>query len=506
MPSYEGKTEAPDFPDGLDWLNTDRPLALAELRGKVVLLHFWTPSSVNCVHVLSDLKRLQRKYPAELVVVGVHSPRFAAEQDTANLRQAVLRHEIEHPVVNDHDLRLGSSYAVRAWPTLFVLDPRGKVLGYDSGNGAYDVFDGVIAGVIETFSAHGLLDSTPLQFALERAGVPDTPLCFPGKVLADEASGTLFVSDSNHHRIVVASLDGAVWYVIGSGAPGLDDGGFAEATLQRPQGLALDGQILYVADTGNHAVRRVDLASQHVTTIAGTGERARDARVTGYGTFLALDSPRDVLVNRGHLYLAMAGADRLCRMDLETGEITPHAGSGRKARIDGPMLRGALAQPSSLATDGRSLYFVDSDTSSVRVADLTPRGRLGTIVGRAFSEFGDRDGVGSKVRLQYPLGIAYHDGVLYVADTYNNKIKRITPQTKEATTFLGTGEGWLRDGVLPLFDGPCGVSVAGGRLYIADTNNHAIRVADLETKAVSMLELHGLEAARALGGAEPAAG
>lgn len=503
MSSYGGKPEAPDFPEGLDWVNTDHPLTLAELRGKVVLLLFWMPCSVNCLHILSGVKRLQRKYPAELVVVGVYSPTFAAEQDTANLRQIILRHEIEHPVVNDHDLEMARKYAVRTWPTLFLLDPEGKALGYDSGERAYDVFDDAIAGVIEGFSARGLLDSTPLRFPLERDGVPDTLLRFPAKVLADEAGAMLFVSDTNHHRIVIASLDGTVLHVIGSGAAGLDDGGFAEATFRHPQGLALDGETLYVADTGNHAVRRVDLASLQVTTVAGTGERVRDGKVSGYGTFLALDTPRDVLVSRNHLYLAMAGSDRICRMDLETGEITPHAGSGRKGRIDGPMLRGALAQPSGLATDGRSLYFVDSETSSVRVADLAPRGRLSTIVGRGIADFGDRDGVGPQVRLQYPMGIAYHDGALYVADTYNNRIKRVVPQTKEATTFLGTGEGWLRDGALPVFNGPSGMSVAGGKLYVADTNNHVVRVADLETKAVSTLELRGLEPAGALGGANP---
>jgi DNA-binding beta-propeller fold protein YncE len=382
---------------------------------------------------------------------------------------------------------------VRAWPTLYLIDPLGKIIGYTSGEGIYEAFDQVISQVIKEFDKQGLINREPIKFSLERDHVPASILSFPGKVLADEASKRVFIADSNHNRIVITSLDGAIQEIIGNGEIGLKDGSFEEATFNHPQGMALDGQILYVADTENHSIRRADLEKRTVTTIAGTGQQAREFNVSGIGTKVALNSPWDLVMHGGQLYIAMAGPHQLWKMNPRTGEIGPYAGSGREARIDGPLRQAALAQPSGITTDGKKLYFADSEISSIRSADLDPNGRVETIVGLDLFEFGDRDGTGSQVRLQHPLGVVYHDGALYVADTYNNKIKQVFPQTKSAATFLGTGEEGLRDGDSPLFDEPGGVSVAGGKLYIADTNNHVIRVADLKTKKVSTLELKGIE-------------
>jgi thiol-disulfide isomerase/thioredoxin/DNA-binding beta-propeller fold protein YncE len=493
MSEYEGKVNAPDFPGGMEWLNTDRLISIKDLRGKVVLLDFWTYCCINCMHVLPDLKKLEHKYRNELVVIGVHSAKFAGERDTENIRQAILRYEIEHPVVNDKDMVIWRQYAVRAWPTLFLIDPLGKIVGYTSGEGVYEPFDEIIGKVIKEFDKRGLITHEPKKFNLERGRVPASILAFPGKVLADEASKRLFIADSNHNRIVVTSLDGEVQEIIGKGEIGLADGNFETATFNHPQGMALDGQTLYVADTENHAIRRVDLAKRTVTTLAGTGEPAHQFNVVGVGSSAALNSPWDLVLHNGSLYMAMAGPHQLWKMDLKSGEIGPYAGSGREARLDGPLPQAALAQPSGITSDGQKLYFADSEVSSIRSADLDPKGKVETIVGEDLFEFGDRDGVGSQVRLQHPLGVAYHNGALYVADTYNNKVKLIDPRAKSSQTFLGTGQEGLRDGDSAQFDEPGGVSVADGKLYIADTNNHVIRVADLKTKKVSTLQFKGIE-------------
>ncbi|RMG47967.1 MAG: hypothetical protein D6723_15660 [Acidobacteria bacterium] len=493
MPRVEGTVNAPEFPSGMEWLNTSRPLTLKELRGKVVLLDFWTYCCINCMHILPTLKKLEHKYRNELVVIGVHSAKFTTEKETENIRQAILRYEIEHPVVNDRDMIIWRRYMVRAWPTFFLIDPRGKIIGSTAGEVDYEALDEFIGQVIKAFDERGLIDRRPVRFHLERDRTPTSLLSFPGKVLADEASDRLFVADSNHHRIVVATLAGRVIDVIGRGEMGFEDGSFEQAMFNHPQGLALDGDILYIADTDNHAIRRADLKRRRVITLAGTGEQARGFRAAGVGSLMPLNSPWDLIVHDGTLYIAMAGWHQLWKMDLKTLKIEPYAGSGREARIDGPLRQAALAQPSGITTDGDKLYFADSEASAIRSADLDPRGRVETIVGLDLFEFGDRDGIGSRVRLQHPLGIAYHDGLLYVADTYNNKIKSIDPRTRRATTLWGTGEAGLRDGRAPLFDEPGGVSVAGGKLYIADTNNHVIRVADLKTKSVSTLMLVGLE-------------
>jgi thiol-disulfide isomerase/thioredoxin len=493
MNQYKGTITAPEFPEGIEWLNTTSPLSLKDLRGKIVLLDFWTYCCINCMHILPDLKRLEHKYRNELVVVGVHSAKFTTEQDTENIRQAILRYEIEHPVVNDGDMVIWRTYNVRSWPTVFLIDPLGKIVYSRPGEGVYEPFDELIAPVIETFDKEGLLNRRPLEFNVERKRAAKSVLSFPGKVLADEKSGRLFIADSNHNRIVVASLGGEIKEVIGSGAIGLDDGSFEEATFNHPQGMALHGERLYIADTENHAIRLANLEKRTITTISGTGEQARQFNVPGFGTKVALSSLWDLVYHEGQLYIDMAGPHQLWKMNLKTGEVAPYAGSGRELRVDGPLRRAALAQPSGITTDGKRLYFADSEVSSIRSADLDPDGRVETIVGLDLFVFGDEDGVGPKARLQHPLGIVYHEGVLYVADTYNNKIKKVYPETKRCETFLGTGEEGLRDGDSPLFDEPGGVSVAAGKLYVADTNNHLIRVADLKTGSVSTLRLQGME-------------
>lgn len=500
MSDVVGKITAPEFPEGLQWLNTTRPLSLRELRGKVVVLDFWTYCCINCMHVIPELKKLEKRFEKELVVIGVHSAKFTAEKDTENIRQAILRYEIEHPVVNDNNFLVWRLYGARAWPTIVLIDPQGKIVGQVSGEITAEAFGEVIAQVIRTFDARGQISREPLRFGLEREKVPVSVLSFPGKVLADEPSRRLFIADSNHNRIVIVSLDDhSVLDVIGSGEAGLKDGSFEEAMLNHPQGMALEGDMLYIADTENHALRQADLKARTITTIAGTRQQARRFLTEGVGTHIELNSPWDVVVHDGRLYIAMAGPHQLWAMDLKTRRLWVHAGSGYEGRIDGPLLEAALAQPSGITTDGKRLYFADSEASAIRAADFDPGGHVETIVGQDLFEFGDRDGTGPRVRLQHPLGIVYHDGVLYVADTYNNKIKKVFPTTRAAMTYLGTGDGGWRDGEKPLFDEPGGLSIAGGKLYIADTNNHVIRVADLKTGLVTTMEVKGVEKLRPRG-------
>ena len=493
MPDYRGEVYAPDFPAGAEWLNTQRPLSLGELRGKVVLLDFWTFCCINCMHILPDLKKLEHKYREELVVVGVHSAKFTAERETENIRQAVLRYEIEHPVVNDPQMWMWRQYGVRSWPTVMLIDPEGKVIGGHSGEGLFEPFDQIIGKVVEAFDAECKIDRRPLGLILEAAGVPQSLLSFPGKVLADPAGGRLFIADSNHNRIVVASLaDGTVEEVIGHGDIGFEDGDFDTARFHHPNGMGLDGEVLYIADTDNHAIRRADLLSGRVETLAGTGRQSRDFNSRpGPAAGRALNSPWDLAIHDGQLYIAMAGPHQIWKMDLAARVIGAHAGSGREGHIDGPLSEAALAQPSGITTDGRKLFFADSEVSAIRAADIDPRGGVTTIVGRDLFDYGDIDGIGEQVRLQHPLGVVWVDGSLYVADTYNNKIKRISPQTRSAVTFAGSGRAGLRDGSADAaeFDEPAGVTAAGGKLYVADTNNHVIRAVDLATREVSTFQL-----------------
>lgn len=510
MAYQQTRIRAPELNGARAWLNTPQPLSLTALRGKVVLLDFWTYGCINCIHIIPALKRLEEKYGNQLVVIGVHSAKFENERDTENIRRIVLRYEIEHPVANDADMKIWESYNVRAWPTRVLIDPAGYIVGEIRGEGDDDVLDRSIATLIADFRKRGALNETPLKLTLERAKVGSLPLAFPGKVLADAASNRLFIADSNHNRIVISDLQGKVQTVAGSGSAGATDGAFAATTFNRPQGMALDGAALYVADTGNHVIRRLDLKAQTVSTVAGTGEQLRQFGVVepGPARTTAISSPWDLQLIGRTLYIAMAGPHQLWALDLEKNTVGTFAGSGREARLDGPRLLtdkaladnelaayyrvAAFAQPSGLTTDGKRLFVADSESNIIRQVDLDALGKVQTLAGGDLFDFGDTDGTGDDVRLQHPLGVAWRGGKVFIADTYNHKIKILDPITQTVETFLGNGKPGQADGSAARFYEPGGLSVAGDKLYIADTNNHAVRVVDLTTKRVSTLKLDGL--------------
>ncbi len=487
------RVRAPELSGGRGWLNTDKPLSLAALKGKVVLLDFWTYGCINCMHIIPDLKRLEKKYPNELVVIGVHSAKFENEKDTENIRRIILRYEIEHPVVNDADFAIWRSYAVNAWPTRYLIDPAGYIIGKLSGEGAYEALDKAIADTIAEFRKRGELNEAPLKLVLERAKVGDLPLAFPGKILADQKSDRLFIADSDHNRIVVAKLDGTLIETIGTGEHGAQDGPFDQAAFFRPQGMMLDGDTLYVADTENHLIRQVDLKSKTVKTIAGTGQQSREYGVSGPALRVALNSPWDLQLVGRTLYIAMAGPHQIWKLDLDKQEVSTFAGSGREARLDGPPAEAAFAQPSALATDEKTLYVSDAEANIIRAINLGADGKVRTLVGGDLFDFGDEDGLGNDVRLQHPLGLARWNDKLLIADTYNHKIKVLDPAARSVKSFAGTGKPGQSDGAKPSFYEPGGLAVAGNKLYVADTNNHAIRVVDLKTKETRTLPIKGLQ-------------
>lgn len=502
---FPNRVKAVDLDGGVEWLNTAGPISLRDLRGKVVLLDFWTFCCINCMHILPDLEFLEKKYAKELVVIGVHSAKFDNEKETGNIRKAILRYEIEHPVINDAEMTVWRKYGVRSWPTLVLIDPEGFYCGFISGEGNREVLDNVIGKLAAFHKAKGTLDETPVQFALERHRAPATPLKFPGKVLADPAGGRLFISDSNHNRIVIAGLDGKLQDVVGNGLIGANDGGYAEARFDHPQGMTLIGDTLYIADTENHLLRTIDLKKKTVSTLAGTGEQASFRAGGGPLRESALNSPWDVLPIDGVLYIAMAGPHQIWSHKIGSQTIQPYAGSGREDILNGPLSESALAQPSGLATDGSFLYVCDSEGSSIRRISTRPgnnlshpEGAVTTVAGafdlpngRTLFEFGDVDGPAAKARLQHPLGIVFHDGDLLVADSYNHKIRQVHVKGKRVDTWLGTGKPG--NGLSPVqLAEPAGLSIAGDKLYIADTNNHRILLVDLKTKAAAELPIAGL--------------
>lgn len=481
-------------PDALDggegWINTAGAMPLPKLRGKIVIIDFWTFCCINCIHVIADLERLEKEFPNELVVIGVHSPKFPGEQDAENIKSAVVRYGLKHPVVNDAKMKIWRTFGTNSWPTLVLIDPLGGAVRVYPGEGNYEQIRSDVKRLIDYHALKKTLDRTPLYFHTEDSVRADTPLRFPGKVVVDAKNKRLAVADSSHHRVVLADLSGNVQEVIGDGSAGLRDGDYSTAQFNDPQGMAFDGDHLWVADRKNHALRRIDLKAKKVATIAGNGERGFDREPEGVGKAISLASPWDLLIVDGVMYIASAGTHQIWSMKMsEPGTVRNYAGTGRENILDGPRDRANFAQPSGLASDGEWLYVADSEISAIRAIGLK-KDVVKTLVGQGLFEFGDTDGPGESARLQHALGVAFHGGDVYVADTYNNKIKTIDAKGV-VKTWLGDGKPGRTDDP-PRFDEPGGIHLADGKLYLADTNNHLIRVIDPSGKKVTTLELKGL--------------
>ncbi|MCA9047918.1 MAG: redoxin domain-containing protein [Planctomycetaceae bacterium] len=485
---------------GTEWLNTSGPLDLKQLRGKVVLLDFWTYCCINCMHVLPDLKYLEEKYEKQLVVIGVHSAKFDNEKVSQNIRNAILRYEIRHPVVNDSEMLIWRKFGTRAWPTLALIDPEGRFVGAQGGEGNRELFDAVIGKLVDYHRHKGTLDESPLVFDLEAGRTAATPLRYPGKVLADEDSGRLYISDSNHNRIVVTDLNGNLQTVIGSGRAGRADGSFSEAEFDHPQGMTLADGLLYVADTENHLLRIVDPEEQKVTTLAGTGKQGRPGPVQGNLLQTDLNSPWALCATDGLLFIAMAGPHQIWSHRIGSQVLQVHAGNAREDVINGPLKESSFAQPSGLSLNSDGTFFVvaDSEGSAIRKVSVNPDGEVTTPAGtselprgQSLFAFGDVDAAGSNARFQHPLDVAWHKDTVYVADSYNHKIRTLDMTTGEVKTWKGTGQpGDPMD--TTQFNEPAGLSIAGNTLFIADTNNHRICKADLESGEVSLLTIEGL--------------
>ena len=487
---------------GRGWLNTGgADLGLEALRGKIVLLDFWTFCCINCLHVLDELRPLEEKYHDVLVTVGVHSPKFEHEADPVALASAVERYEIHHPVLDDPELLTWQAYTARAWPTLVVVDPEGYIVAHLSGEGHAAGLGVLIEELVAEHSAKGTLHRGDGPYVAPEP-VART-LRFPGQTVPLE-NGNYLVVDTGNHRLVELRPDlETVQRVIGSGARGFADGGAENAQFNEPQGVAIlpsdiswqTGYDAIVADTVNHRLRGVTLSSGHVQTIAGNGVQrlldagparvdgdgaglwasekagpgavasaatndggaspdshaadyagdAVDIGLLGHGTRVSLSSPWDVVWSEKlrKVAVAMAGTHQIFTFDPLTDEVAILAGSGLEGLLDGAGPEAWFAQPSGLAVDAEgNLWVADSETSALRKI----------VLGEAVSN-------GNGVRVETAVGKGLFD-----------------------FGFRDGASGEAR------FQHPLGVTVLpDGSVAIADTYNGAVRRYDPAAQAVSTL-------------------
>ncbi|XP_075071737.1 NHL repeat-containing protein 2 [Mixophyes fleayi] len=530
---YLGKVNAraaelrvPEFSPGLEWLNTEGSISLhGDLRGKVAVLDFFTYCCINCMHILPDLHALEQQHQDTdgLVIIGVHSAKFPNERVLDNIKSAVLRYNISHPVVNDADAALWQELQVSCWPTLVLVGPQGNLLFSLVGEGHRENLFLFTSTALKFFKGRDEIRSERIPLRLYRDSLPKSPLLFPGKVAVDVSGDRLVIADTGHHRILVVTKDGRVLYTVGGPDSGRKDGSFSECSFNCPQGVAIEGSKIYVADTENHLIRKIDLDTLKVSSVAGTGHQGFDKEGGAPGDQQPISSPWDVIYgDSGVLWVAMAGTHQIWALLLEEGALPKgsalpkgtcirFAGSGNEEnRNNSYPHKAGFAQPSGLtlctADPWNSLFVADSESSSIRSVSLKD-GAVKHVVGgerdpmNLFS-FGDVDGTGINCKLQHPLGVSWdrQRNLLYVADSYNHKIKVVDPKTKSCITLAGTGEAGNVTGLSFMqasFNEPGGLCVGGGGhlLYVADTNNHHIKVLDLETRLVSVLPILSIEAA-----------
>jgi thiol-disulfide isomerase/thioredoxin len=471
------RVRAPELTGKGGWLNTGgQQYTLADLRGRIVILDFWTFCCINCLHVLDELRELEEKHRDTVVVIGVHSPKFVHEAEHQAVVDAVERYGVEHPVLDDPELATWKQYAVRAWPTLVVIDPEGYVVAQHAGEGHAHAIERLVAELEAEHEAKGTLRRGDGPY------VPPEPkptvLRFPGKALL-LPSGTFLVSDTTRHQLVELAGDGeSVVRRIGSGTRGFVDGPSDTAAFSEPQGLALldDGSVV-VADTVNHALRRLDLTTGEVTTLAGTGRQWwQGSPTSGPAREVDLSSPWDVALWQGKVWIAMAGVHQLWAYDPAEGTVAVAAGTTNEGLVDGPGTEAWFAQPSGLAATPERLWLADSETSALRWVDSD--GSVRTAVGTGLFDFGHRDGSAGQALLQHPLGVtALPDGSVAVADTYNHALRRYDPATGEVTT-LATD---LRE--------PSDAVLVGDDIVVVESARHRLTRLRLPEEAVKVPEV-----------------
>lgn len=457
---------APEFPASLTWLNLAEPLRMAHLRGKVCALVFINPGSAWSVQRLNDLAHLFNRYRDRLNVVAVQVPRFDHERDPRRAERQLRRHKIEFPVAHDADWALWQHYGIQAWPTVVLIDGEGAIREHLVGDGPIRDLDARVAALVEALTPHA--GNAP-AIALRRGADASLPLRYPVGLV--QAGSYLYVADSGHHRVLECDLGGRILRQFGSGGPGFIDGPMELAAFNRPHALVAERDLLYVADTGNHAVRRIHLRTGDIDTVFGAGRRGTaEAGTVNDPRAVVMDQPRGLALAAGQLYVATAGDNRVWRYDLGTRGLSCLAGSGRLALTDGVGVEAAFSQPCALAAVQQMVYVADAAGSAVRSINVRT-GQVQTLLGQDPWTFGAHDGERHGARLQYPQAIALDPTAprLWIADSGNDSLRS-----------LRLGGGTLTTFTLPRpLHGPSGLAVGEGVAWIADTDAHAVLRLDL---------------------------
>ena len=463
------------------WLNVSRPLDKSDLKDRVILLDFWTYACVSCIENIPEIKKLEKEFGNKLVVIGVHSGKFDSEKDLTSIKKAILRYDLTHPVVQDVEMKIWHSFKIKAWPTLVLINPRGNIVKTYSGEDDFETIRRDVKKQVAKFKYEIKREALPIT--LEKYDLVGNVLSFPSKLeYAAEFSyksakaPALLIANTGKNNIIASNMLGSIIAKIGSGKEGFEDGSFDVASFRFPQGLLYAGDKLYVADSGNHALRVIDFKQGAVSTLIGSGKKGKALEVGRVleAKDIELSSPSDIefFPDRKHIVIANAGSNQILSFDVDDNSLSVLAGSGAKGSEDGEDANNSLAQPSDLAAYNGKLYFIDADSSALRVLD--EKGDVRTLIGQGSAKFGHANGDAKSALMQHPLGLVVDDTGAYISDSFNNVIRKYdfsSGQIRDLTGFNGRGDSL---GSKTQFNEPDGIISVIDRFYIADSNNNRI--------------------------------
>ncbi len=478
--------------DKQKWFNVERPLTVEDFKDRVILLDFWTYACVNCIQALPEIKKIEKEFGNKLLIIGIHSGKFDNEKDVAAIRKAIVKYDINYPVLHDPDLKIWNNFALKSWPTFIVINPHGNIEKIVVGEDNLGKIRKNIRKLASRFKYE--INRDPVPLALEKNNIIGNVLTFPTKIeyAANFSYKTrkipvLFISNSGANSIIASSLTGETVLKIGSGKEGFEDGSLGVASFSKPRGLLFDGKKLYVADSGNNALRMVDFENGMVSTLVGSGKKGKiisDSYMEAKNVDLA--SPNDIAFfpNKDVIAIANTGSNQILGYNIDKKTIAVLAGNGAAG-----MAQNTLAEPSALAPYQDRLYFLDAASSSLRVLDKN--GSIKTLVGQGVNKFGNKNGDKEVALMQHPIGLMVDDTGAYIADSFNHIIRKYSFSTNKISDLIGNhkkGDA-LGSASATELDEPDGIAAVLNNFYIVDSNNNRVLVTNRASLKSEILDI-----------------
>jgi thiol-disulfide isomerase/thioredoxin len=480
------------------WFNLGKPLEISDLKDRVILLDFWSYSCVSCIEAISEIKELKQTFGSKLTVIGVHVGKFENDKTSNAIQKAVLKYDIDYPVINDSESKLADSFEVKAIPSFVLINPHGNTYEIYEGDSKLDELRSGVKKLISKYKFEITRDSLPL--VLDKYSVLGNVLMFPSHIeyaydfsYKTRQLPALFISNTGKDNIVVSSITGDIVVKIGSGQKGFQDGSFDVATFNSPRGLIFNSNKLYVADSGNNAIREIDFKEGKVTTILGSGANGfviEDGK-SHNGEDVELSFPMDIefFPTKNEIAIANSGSNQILSYNIKSNEVMVVAGNGADGIKDGKYPQNSLSQTSALSAFNNKLYFTDSNSSALRV--MEENGEIKTLIGQDSKKFGHKNGDKSTALMQHPQGLLVDDTGAYISDSFNHRIRKYDFSTNQIRDIVGNSKSGMGLGSSSntQFDEPMGITSILDRLFIVDSNNNRIVILNRGTFSSELLDV-----------------